>query len=212
MRTILLMVWANIKSKKLQSVALGVVFIAVSILFFLSIRLFDSVSYYEDLYLASKSSQSFIYADNEETKDIVVNFLENTDEILNVNILANYNNVIDANITQEDVSIPMPDTFFTEYSTNDYDQLKMIEGKSPSELLENEVIFSYGKSQLNGTTIGDTLIVNTEDGVRELIIAGIGVDLTYNFDTITLNRFWASKDTVESFENEDNSFSIHLNQ
>ena len=193
MRTILLMVWANIKSKKLQSIALGVVFIAVSILFFLSIRLFGTTGEYGNLYVESKTSQSLVYVNGEETKEIIVDYLENNDQVMNVSVLAHFDNVIETNIVQEDDLIPIPDALFTEYSTTEFDQIKIIEGKSVEELLENEVIFSYGKSQLNDVAIGDKLVINTEQGTREMTIAGIGVDLTFNFDTITLNRFWTTK-------------------
>ena len=210
MRTILLMVWANIKSKKLQSIALGVVFIAVSILFFLSIRLFGTTGDYETLYVESKTSQCLIYADGEDSKDIIANYLEDDERILNVNIHANYNNIMEANIKQGDELVTIPDAMLTEYATNEFDQIKIIDGKSADELLDNEVIFSYGKSQLNNTTVGDKLIISTENGTQEMLIAGIGVDLTYNFDTITLNRFWTSKSTIESIENGNKEYSIGI--
>ena len=210
MRTILLMGWANIKSKKLQSFALGVVFVAVSILFFLSIRLFGSVADYSELYVESKASQSLIFVEDEGSKDVIVDFLKDNDEVSNVNVLANFNNVIEANIVQAGISVPMPDVFFTEYSTSDYDQIKIIEGKAASELLDNEVIFSYGKSKLNNVSLGDTLIISTDQGIREMVIAGIGVDLTFNLDTISINRFWTSKATVESLETDNKEYSIGI--
>ena len=210
MKTILIMVWANIKSKKLQSIALGAVFIAVSILFFLSIRLFGTAGTYEELYTESKTSQSLIYVNGEDSKDIIVNYLESNENIHNVNILANYDDVIETNIKQGDELIPIPDAFFTEYSTGEFDQIKIIDGKSAAELLDNEVIFSYGKSKLNNIVVGDIIVVNTEQGTREMVIAGIGVDLTFNFDTITLNRFWTTKATIESLENGEKQYSIGL--
>ena len=90
MRTLFLMAWANVKSKKFQTLALVAVFIAVSILFFLSIRLFGSVGSYGELYIESKTSQSLIYSNNEEAKDIAVEFLENHEEISNVNVQINF--------------------------------------------------------------------------------------------------------------------------
>ena len=81
MRTLFLMAWANVKSKKFQTFALVAVFVAVSILFFLSIRLFGSVGSYEKLYIESKSSQSLMYSSSEEAKNIAVEFLENHEEI-----------------------------------------------------------------------------------------------------------------------------------
>ncbi len=210
MRTILLMIWANIKSKKLQSVALGAIFVAVSILFFLSVRLFGSTGDYEDLFAKSKSSQSYIYVNNGDTKDIIVDFLSNHEDIDDVNVLANYDKIMDAKIQQDEVSIPIPDAFFTEYSSNEFDQLKIIEGKLPEELLLDEVIFSYGKSKINNVEIGDKLVVNTEQGLREMTIAAIAVDLTFNFDTITINRFWTSKDTIESFDSNNEGYSIGI--
>ncbi len=210
MRTIILMVWANIKSKKLQSIALSSVFVAVSILFFLSINLFGTASDYADLYVESKASQCLIYVDGEESKELIANYLDSNEEILNVNILKNFNDVIEANILHETTVLPIPDALFTEYSSSEFDQIKIIEGKSASELLENEVIYSYGKSQLNDVTVGDKLIVTTEQETREMTVAGIGVDLTFNFDTITLNRFWTTKATIESLENTDVKYSIGI--
>ena len=210
MKTILIMVWANVKSKKLQSIALGAVFIAVSILFFLSIRLFGTAGAYEELYIESKTSQSLIYVSGEDTKDIIANYLENNEEILNINILANFDNVIETNIKQGDELIPIPDAFFTEYATGDFDQIKIIEGKSTTELLDNEVIFSYGKSKINDISLGDVIVVNTEQGSKEMIIAGIGVDFTFNFDTIDLNRFWATKANIESLEGLEKEYSIGI--
>jgi len=210
MRTLFLMAWANVKSKKFQTLALVAVFIAVSILFFLSIRLFGSVGSYGELYIESKTSQSLIYSNNEEAKDIAVEFLENHEEISNVNVQINFDSVIEANIIQEGDSFVIPDTFFTEYTTGEYDQIKIIDGKSANELSFNEVIFSYGKSQLNNVTVGDELVVSTEDGQRTMIIAGIGVDLTFNFDTIELNRFWTSRETIESLETGEREYSIGI--
>ena len=210
MRTILLMVWANIKSKKSQVIALAAVFVAVSILFFLAIRLFGTAGEYEDLYVESKASQCLIYVEGEASKDIIVNFLENNEEILNINILSNFNNIIESNIKQDDELIPIPDVMLTEYSTGEFDQIKIIDGKAANELLDNEVIFSYGKSKLNNTEVGDTIVINTEQGTREMIIAGLGIDLTYNFDTITLNRFWATKANVESLLNGEKEYSIGI--
>jgi putative ABC transport system permease protein len=204
------MAWANIKSKRLQSVALVAVFISVSILFFLSIRLFGTTGDYAELFVESKASQSLIFVSTEETKDIIVDFLENQEEISNINTLVDYNNIIDANIMHEEEAIPIPDVFLTEYSTSEYDQIKIIEGKSASELQYNEVIFSYGKSQLSNVKIGDHLIINTENERRVLTIVGIGVDLTFNFDTITLNRFWTSLETIESLESEEREYSIGI--
>ncbi len=210
MKTILIIVWANIKSKKLQSIALGAVFIAVSILFFLSIRLFGTAGTYEELYTKSNTSQSLIYVNGEESKDIIVNYLETNEDILNINILANYDDVIETNIKQGDDLIPIPDAFFTEYSTGKFDQIIIIDGKSTTELLDNEVIFSYGKSELNNIVLGDIIVVYTEQGTREMIIAGIGVDLTFNFDMITLNRFWTTKNNIESLENGEKQYSIGI--
>ena len=210
MKTILIMVWANIKSKKLQSIALSAVFIAVSILFFLSIRLFGTAGTYEALYTESKTSQSLIYVSGEDSKDIIVDYLEGNENIQNVNILGNFDNVIEANIKQGDELTPIPDAFFTEYATGEYDQIKIVDGKSATELLDNEVIFSYGKSKINNITVGDILVVSTEQGTKEYTIAGIGVDLTFNFDTITLNRFWTTKANIESLENDEKEFSIGI--
>ena len=210
MKTILLMVWANIKSKKLQSIALAAVFIAVSILFFLSIRLFGTTGDYEDFYVESKTSQCLIYVEGEDTRDIIINYLENNEEILNINLLSNFNNIIESNIQQGDELIPISDVMLTEYSTDEFDQIQIVYGKSANELLDNEVIFSYGKSNLNNTKIGDKLIINTEQGTREMIIAGLGVDLTFNFDTISLNRFWTTKANVESLENGQNEYTIGI--
>lgn len=168
MKTILIMVWANVKSKKLQSIALGAVFIAVSILFFLSVRLFGTTGAYEKLYIESKTSQGLIYVTGEDSKDIIANYLEGNEEILNVNILANFDNIIETNILQGDELIPIPDAFFTEYATGEFDQIKIVEGKSTTELLDNEVIFSYGKSKLNNISVGDVIVVNTEQGTREI--------------------------------------------
>lgn len=210
MKTILIMVWANVKSKKLQTIALGAVFIAVSILFFLSIRLFETAGEYEELYIESKTSQGLIFVSGEDSKDIIVNYLEGNEKILNVNILANFDNVIETNIMHGDELTPIPDAFFTEYSTSEFDQIKITAGKSATELFDNEVIFSYGKSKLNNITLGDIIVVNTEQGTKEMIIAGIGVDLTFNFDTITLNRFWTTKANIESLENEEKEYSIGI--
>ncbi|XMB72039.1 ABC transporter permease [Mycoplasmatota bacterium WC30] len=208
MKTILLMVRANIKSKALQSVALAAVFIAVSILFFLSLRLFGTVGEYEEMYVESKTSQSLIYVEGEDSKDIIVNYLENNEEVQNVNILLNFNNIIETNILRGDEVIPIPDAMFTEYSTSEFDLIQMVAGKPVNELLDNEVIFSYGKSKLNNIEVGDTITISTEQGTREMTIAGIGIDLTYNFDTITLNRFWTTKANVESLQNGEKEFSI----
>ncbi|MCK4551840.1 MAG: ABC transporter permease [Tenericutes bacterium] len=210
MRTILLMVRANIKSKILQSIALAAVFIAVSILFFLSVRLFGTVGAYEDMYIESKTSQCLIYVEGEDSKDIIVNYLENNEEVLNINVLSNFNNIIESNIVQGDELISIPDAMFTEYSTSEFDQIKWVEGKTVNELLDNEVIYSYGKSKLKNISVGDTIVINTEQGTREMIIAGIGIDLTYNFDTITLNRFWTTKSNVESLENGEKEYSIGI--
>ncbi|MDA3932376.1 MAG: ABC transporter permease [Tenericutes bacterium] len=210
MKTIFIIVWANIKSKKLQSIALSLVFVSVSILFFLSLRLFGTTGAYEELYKESKTSQSLIYVDGEDSKDIIADYLDGNPEILNVNILANFDDVIETNVKQGTDLTPIPDAFFTEYATGEYDQIKIIEGKSPTELLENEVIFSYGKSKLNNISLGDHIIVNTEQGSTEMTIAGIGVDLTYNFDTITLNRFWTTKATIDQLETGEKNYSIGI--
>ncbi len=210
MKTILIIVWANIKSKKLHSIALGAVFIAVSILFFLSITLFGSTGKYEDLYIESKTSQSLIYVSGEDSKDTIVSYLEGNEKILNVNVLANYDDIIETNLKQGNELTPIPDAFFTEYATGEYDQIKIIDGKSATELLDNEVIFSYGKSKLNNMSVGDYIIVNTEQGTTEMIVAGIGVDLTFNFDTITLNRFWTTKATIDNLENGQKNYSIGI--
>jgi putative ABC transport system permease protein len=210
MKTVLLMVRANIKSKKLQSIALGVVFVAVSILFFLSVRLFGTVGEYEDLYIESKASQCIIFVEGEESKDIIIEYLEDNEEILNVNVLANFNNIIETNIIKGEEIIPIPDAMFTEYSTDDFDQIKIVEGKPVEELLDNEVIFSYGKSKLNNVEIGDRVVISTEQGTSEMIIAGIGIDLTFNFDTITLNRFWTTEANVDSLENGEEEYSIGI--
>ena len=74
MKTILIIVWANVKSKKLQSVALAAVFIAVGVLFFLSLTLFGTTGAYEDLYIESKTSQSLIFVNGEDSKDIISNY------------------------------------------------------------------------------------------------------------------------------------------
>ena len=97
MKTILIMVWANVKSKKLQSIALSLVFIAVSILFFLSLRLFGTVGAYEELYNESKTSQSLIYVTGDTSKDIIANYLKGHEDVRNVNILASFDNVIETN-------------------------------------------------------------------------------------------------------------------
>lgn len=210
MRTLLIIVWANVKHKKLQSIALAAVFIAVSILFFLAITLFGTTGAYQDLYIESKTSQSLIYVNGEDSKDIIVDYLDNSENILNVNVLANYDNIIETNIKQEDKLTPIPDAFFTEYASGEFDQIKMIEGKSPDELLLNEVIFSYGKSKLNDVKLGDQIVVNTEQGTTVMSIEGIGVDLTFNFDTITLNRFWTNKATIETLANTEKDYSIGI--
>lgn len=210
MKTILVMVWANITSKKLQSIALGMVFIAVSILFFLSVNLFGAVGDYEDLYSESKASQGLLYVTSDASKDVVVDYLESDYGVEHVEVLSNFNNIIETNIKHDDELIMIPDAMLTEIATGIYDQLRVIEGKLPSELENNEVIFSYGKSKLNNTEIGDTVIINTNDGIKEFIIAGIAVDLTYNFDTITLNRFWANIDTVQSLESDIKEYSIGI--
>jgi len=210
MRTIFMMVLANIKSKKLQSIALSAVFISVSILFFLAIRLLGATGELETLYVESKTSQCLVYAYGEDPKDLIVNYLEGNEKILNVNVLDNFSNIIEANIEQSGELTPISSVLFTEYSTSEFDKIKITSGKSVNELLDNEVIFSYGKSQLYNVTIGDKLIVSTEQGTREMTIAGIGVDLTFTFDTVTLNRFWTTKATVESFENEGVEYSIGI--
>jgi putative ABC transport system permease protein len=210
MRTILIIVWANVKHKKLQSFALAAVFIAVSILFFLAITLFGTTGAYQDLYIESKTSQSLIYVNGEDSKDIIVDYLENSENILNVSVLANYDNVIETNIKQGDTLTPIPDAFFTEYATGEFDQIKIIEGKKADELLLNEVIFSYGKSKLNNVQLGDKVVVNTEQGTTIMSIEGIGVDLTFNFDTITLNRFWTNEATINNLENIEKDYSIGI--
>lgn len=210
MKTILIMVWANVKSKKLQSLALGAVFIAVSILFFLSLRLFGTAGAFEDLYEESKTSQSLIYISGEDSKDIIANYLEGNTEIQNVNILNNFDNIIESNIKQGDLLIPIPDVFLTEYAVGDFDQIIIIDGKSTTELLENEVIFSYGKSKINNIQVGDSVIINTEQGTTEMKIAGIGVDLTYSFDTITLNRFWTNNETIDNLVTDELEYSIGI--
>lgn len=210
MKTILIMVWANVKSKKLQSIALSAVFIAVTILFFLAIRLFGSVGAYEELYTESKTSQGLIYVTGDTSKDIIATYLDGQEDIRNVNILANFDDVIETNIKEGNELTPIVDAFFTEYATGEFDQIKIIEGKSTTELLDNEVIFSYGKSKINNINVGDVIVVNTEQGVTEMVIAGIGVDLTYNFDTITLNRFWTTKSTIDNLENGEKQYSIGI--
>ena len=210
MKTIIVMVWANVKSKKLQSIALGVVFVAVSILFFLSLRLFGTVGEYEELYTESLSSQGLIYATGEDTKDIIVNYLENHEDVSNVQILSQFNNILETNIKHGSELISIPDAMFTEYATGDYDQITIVDGKKAEDLLLNEVIFSYGKSKLNDLEVGDTVIINTTEGTREFVIAGLGIDLTYNFDTITLNRFWTNSETVSSLENGEKEYSIGI--
>jgi len=210
MKTKFIIIWANIKSKKLQSIALGVVFVAVSVLFFLSIQLFGTTGEYAELYNKSKSSQGLIYVNGEDVKDTVVDFLNSKSEISNVNVLNNYDEVVDANLEHGTDLIAIPDVFLTEISSSDYDQIKIVEGKSPSELTLNEVIFSYGKSQINDLEVGDKVIISTNNGVRELVIAGIGVDLTYNFDTITLNRFWTSQETINSLTPVEENYSVGI--
>ena len=210
MKTILIMVWANVKSKKLQSIALGAVFVAVSILFFLSIRLFGTVGAYEELYTESKTSQSLIYVTGETSKNIITDYLEGHEDVRNVSVLANFDNVIETNIKKENELTPIVDAFFTEVATGEYDQLKIIDGKSASELLDNEVIFSYGKSKIHNINVGDVIVVNTEQGTTEMTVAGIGVDLTYNFDTITLNRFWTTKSTIDALENGVKQYSVGI--
>jgi putative ABC transport system permease protein len=210
MRTILIVVWANVKHKKLQSFALAAVFIAVSILFFLAITLFGTTGAYQDLYIESKTSESLIYVKGEDSKDIIINYLENTENILNVNVLANYDHIIETNIKQEDILTPIPDAFFTQYATGEFDQIKIIEGKSADELLLNEVIFSYGKSKLNNVKLGDQIVVNTDQGTTIMSVEGIGVDLTFNFDTITLNRFWTNEATITNLGNTEENYSIGI--
>jgi putative ABC transport system permease protein len=204
------MVWANIKSKKLQSLALGAVFVAVSILFFISLTLFGTAGEYEGLYTESKTSQALIYVSGEDTKNIIVDYLKEIDAIEHLNILVNFDDIIETNVVQEENLVPIVDAFFTEYATGDFDQIKIVEGKSTHELQENELIFSYGKSKLNNINVGDKILVTTEQGIREMVIAGIGVDLTYNFDTITLNRFWTTKETIDSFGSAEQEYSIGI--
>lgn len=210
MRTVLVMTWANIKSRKLQSVALAMVFIGVSVLFFLSIRLFGTIGEYEELYVESNSSQALIYVYNEETKDSIVEFFDGNPDVLNINTLANFDDVIETNLKYENEMVPVVDAFFTEYSTTEYDQIRIVEGKNAEELLDNEVIFSYGKSELNNISLGDVIVVNTEEGITEMVIAGIGVDLSFNFDTITLNRFWTTKATIDNLDSSGENFFIGI--
>ncbi|MBN2604547.1 MAG: ABC transporter permease [Bacilli bacterium] len=210
MKTIFVITWANIKSKKLQSFALCAVFVAVSILFFLSVSLFGTTGAFEKLFVESKTSQSIIYVQGETSKDMIMAYLENNEEILHVSVLQNFDEIIETNITHENTQIPIPDALFTEFAVGEYDQIKMIEGKSPTELSVGEVIFSYGKSKLINVTVGDTIVVNTEQGSTQLVIAGIGIDLTYNFDTITLNRFWTTKGTIALLENGETDYSIGI--
>lgn len=210
MKTIWLIVWANITSKKFQSIALSVVFIAVSILFFLSIRLFGTSLEYEKIYEESKTSQSLIYVTGEDLKDTIVSYLNDSEEIVNVSVLANFDDIIETKVKSGENSTPITDAFLTEFATGEYDQLKIIEGKSASQLLENEVIFSYGKSKINNIKINDKILVNTINGLTEMTVKGIGVDLTYNFDTISLNRFWTTKGTIDNLEFGEKNYSIGI--
>ncbi len=210
MRTIFIMTWANIKSKKLQCFALMMVFIAVSILFFLSLKLFQTTGDYSELYVESKTSQSIIIVDSPSTKDIIEEYLKDNPKIEHYNILSNYDEVLETNLKNDTSSVPIVNAFFTECANGEYDQIRIVEGKSPKELELNEVIFSYGKSKLNDVQVGDVIVVSTETGSTEMVVAGIGVDLSFNFDTITLNRFWTTLETIEQLDPELTSFSVGI--
>ncbi len=210
MKTLFIMTFANLKAKKLQSLSLSLVFVSVGILLFLSLRLFGTVSDYEELFEKSDSNQSLILVQDEGVKDTLVNHIDTLDSVENVNVYLNYDKFLESNLIKDGSKKQLLDVFLSEMSNNEYDNIRIVEGKSSSELRDNEVIYSYGKAKLNNIAVGDIVEVSTESGITELTVAGIGVDLVFNFDTISLNRFWTTKNTIENLNDGVKQYSIAL--
>ncbi|QVK20094.1 ABC transporter permease [Mycoplasmatota bacterium] len=209
MKTIFLLVWGNFKELKLQNLILAIVFSSIGVLFILSIRLFGSSTDYSDLYIESQTSQLLLIVEDQDTYDHVTEFLENHDAVKNVNSLGYFGKIKKSEVYSDEtepITLEMP--FMTAVSETDYDQILIVEGKSQNELDNNEIIVSYGKTVLDGTDLGDQVIVYTENGSEEFIVAGIGIDLSFNVQTITLNRLWVTSKTIDNLNGNQVGYSI----
>lgn len=209
MRTIFLLVWGNLKESKLQNAIVTVVFASIGILFFLSIRLLSSATDYGDLYVESKTSQLILIVNDQDTFVQLNEFLVNHEQVKNVNPLSNFEKIKKAQVYSDEpepITLEMP--FMTAISENDFDQITIVEGKNQNELKDNEIIVSYGKTVLDNTNLSDKVIIYTENGTEEFIIGGIGIDLSYNTQTISMNRLWATNKTVTRLNGNQVGYSV----
>lgn len=209
MTTIFLLAKGNLKELKLQNVILTLVFFSIGILFFLSVRLFGASTDYADLYIESQTSQTLLVVEDQDVYTHLMEFLDNQDGIKNINSLDYYGKIKKAEVLsdgKEPITLEMP--FMTAVSETDYDQIKIIEGKGQNELQDNEIIVSYGKTILDGTNLGDQVIIYTENGKEEFIVAGIGIDLSFNVQTVSLNRLWVTSKTIENLNGSEVGYFI----
>jgi len=136
-------------------------------------------------------------------------FLADHEDVKNVNSLGYFGKIKKTEVySDEPEPITLEMAFMTAVSDNDYDQIRIIEGKHQKDLLDNEIIVSYGKTELDDTDLGDTVVVYTKNGSEEFIIAGIGIDLSYNTQTITLNRLWVTSKTIERLNDGEVGYSV----
>lgn len=205
MRSVFIVVWANIKKRKVQTFLVILTMMVSIILFGTSIGILQSQNDpFEQMFENQRGSHLVLDFDHRHADlDVFLSWWKQQDEIEDV-INYPYMMISDTMI-HNGTSRSMGSVMVTERAVHDYktDLLTFVEGTKKDYPEEDEVFIPTGYAYNWNIKLNDQLIINLNGIQKTFHVAGIVVDPQYSATLTSPSRIWIQDDTLNNYYTDD---------
>lgn len=211
MRSILMMVIANIRKRKMQSILLSITFLVSALMLSTAIGIFENITdpFSKMMEEQNGSQVTLLLEDVKVDTNEYKKWWESQDGVEGVEIYPYYN--ISDKISHNGELKTIPELMLTKHpgETMEQDKLKIVEGETKDKPAPGEIWLPTGFAYSNNIEIDDIFSVRINGEMEEFIVSAIIVDPQFSAMMIDPIRIWVNDEQGDYVYNSD-MIGIHL--
>ena len=205
MRSMMIIIWSNIKKRKLQTFLVFLTILLSIVLFGTSLGILQNQhDPFHHMFESQKGSHIVLDVDHRYTDlDEMVSWWKNQEEIVDV---INYpymmisDTIMHNNIEKSIGSVMMTERVIYDYQT---DLLFFVEGTKKDYPDDDEIFVPTGYAYNWNIRLNDELIFSFNGSIKAFTVAAIVVDPQYSATLTSPSRLWIKEGTLNAFYSEE---------
>ncbi|MBS4537365.1 FtsX-like permease family protein [Clostridium sp. D2Q-11] len=187
---------AMLRRKKMQSFLIGLIIMLTSLLIYIGLSLINQTAPFDEMYSRANASESLLYLDSSVSDvDDIKRWVEDYNTVKSVSEFSSYDVNVEYMKDDEKVNNTILLTEFIEDSKQDI--VYIDENEIATEPNGNEIYIPNNFASNNEIEVGDTLKVNLDNNIYELIVAKLVVDPQFNNGFMSPFRCFVAEDFFE---------------